>query len=132
MAGVSQAEVIRNAIDDINTGHPERFMDVVDEDAVFHIAGNSPIAGTYGGKAQVGQFLGHLAQLSEKPLHVDLLHMLTGGEDLVVAIWRAHASRKGWDYAGIAGYIFRLRAGKIVEATNLQEDQEEIDRFWSA
>ena len=99
---------------------------------MFHVPGNSAIAGTYEGKAEVSRFLAHLAQLSEKPLHVDVLHLLTGGEDVVVAIWRAHASRKGWDYEGIAGYIFRLRAGKIVEATNLQEDQEEIDRFWSA
>ncbi len=57
-------------------------------------------------------------------------HVLTDGDDLVVSVCRAKGARKGQQYEGIAGYIFRFADGKIVEATNLQRDQ--IDRFWSA
>ncbi len=71
-----------------------------------------------------------MAQLSEGSQQVELLHVLTDGDDLVVSVWRAKGARKGQQYEGIAGYIFRFADGKIVEATNLQQDQ--IDRFWSA
>jgi ketosteroid isomerase-like protein len=103
----------------------------MDDEVVFHAPGRHLFAGTYRGKAGVGEFFGHLAQASDPgSTHIDLLHLLSGGDDHVVAIWRAHASRKGVTYSGIAGYIFRMRDGKIVEARNLQEDQEAIDRFW--
>ncbi len=65
---------IRQAIEGFNQGHPELFMDLMADDVVFHVPGNSPVA----------------------------------------------------------GYIFRFANGTIVEATNLQQDQDQIDRFWSA
>jgi uncharacterized protein len=102
------------------------------DDVVFHIPGISPVAGTYRGKAEVGGFFGHMAQLSEGSQQVELLHVLTGGDHLVVSVCKAKGARKGQQYEGIAGYIFRFADGKIVEATNLQQDQDQIDRFWSA
>ena len=124
--------IIRKAIEALNAGDRSAFPNILADDIVWHVPGNAPGAGTYRGKAEVLGFLQHLAQNSETPLHVDLLHLLTGGDDHVVAIWRAHATRKGWQYEGIAGYIFRMQDGHIVEARNLQEDQEAIDRFWDA
>jgi ketosteroid isomerase-like protein len=123
---------IRQAIQAFNQGQPGMFMDLMSDDVVFQIPGNSPIAGTYRGKAEVGGFFGHMAQLSEGSQQVELLHLLTGGDDLVAAVWKARGARKGRQYEGVAGYIFSFRDGKVVEATNLQQDQDEIDQFWSA
>ncbi len=132
MAEHPNATLIREALAAFNAGQPGALVDLLADDVVFTIPGTTPMAGVYRGKGAVVGFLRHLGELSEAPLRVELLHLLTGGDDLVVAVWRAHAARKGWEYAGIAGYLFRMREGKIVEGTNLQADQEEIDRFWSA
>jgi ketosteroid isomerase-like protein len=132
MAEHPNAALVRTAVEAFNRGDPSVFRNLFAEDATLHIPGKSPLAGAYRGKAEIDQFFGHLAGLSEGPLHVDLLHVLTGGDEHVVAVWRAYGSRKGWDYSGIAGYLFHVRGGSVVEARNLQEDQDEIDWFWSA
>lgn len=71
-------------------------------------------------------------RLSEGPLRIALHPILTGGDEHVVAVWTAHGTRKGINYQGIAGYIFRIQNRKIVEARNFQKDQDKIDKFWSA
>ena len=123
---------VRQAIEAFNQGQPAGFMELLGDDVVWRVPGSAPGAGTYHGKAGVAEFIGHLRQASEAPLQIEPLHLLSGGDDLVVAVWKARAARKGWLYEGIAGYLFRFCDGKVIEATNLQQDQDEIDRFWAA
>ena len=132
MAEHPNAALIRKAMEELNQGNPSGLMGLIADDAVFYIPGNSPVAGEYRGKEAIAGFLQHLGQLSEEPLHVDLHYILTGGDEHVVAVWTAHAARKGITYEGIAGYIFRVRDQQIVEGRNLQADQDAVDQFWSA
>ncbi len=131
MAEHPNVVLIRKGIEGFNQGNPGVFMEMIADDAVFYIPGNSPVAGEFRGKAAIGGFFQHMGQLSEGPLHIDLHYLLTGGDEHVVAVWTAEGIRKGIKYKGIAGYIFQIQNEKIVEARNLQEDQAEIDKFWS-
>ena len=132
MAEHPNITMIRKGVEAFNQGNPNALMAMIADDAVFHVPGNSPIAGEYRGKQAIGGFFQHMGQLSEGPQRIDLEYMLTSGDEYVVALWKAIGARKGMEYEGLAGYIFRIRDGKVVEAHNLQEDQEAIDRFWSA
>lgn len=132
MAEHPNVTMIREGVEAFNQGNPGALMAMIADDAVFHVPGNSPIAGEYRGKQEIGGFFQHMGQLSEGSQRIDLEYLLTSGDEYVVALWKAAGARKGIQYEGLAGYIFRVRDGKVVEAHNLQEDQDAIDRFWSA
>jgi len=132
MAEHPNARLIKRGIEAFNQGNPGELMDLIADDAVFYVPGNSPIAGEYRGKEAIGGFFRHMGQLSGGSQQIDLKALLTGGDEYVVAIWNARGSREGIDYEGLAGWIFRVRDGQVVEGRNLQEDQDEIDAFWSA
>lgn len=124
--------LIRQAVEAFNQGNPGAVMALIDEDAVFHVPGRSPIAGKYRGKAEIGRFFQQMSRLSDGSQQIDLKGLLTGGDDLVVAIWMARASRQNKTYEGLAGWIFKLQNGRIIEGRNMQENQAAIDAFWSA
>ena len=126
------ATLIKKAIEAFNQGNPGVLMGLIAADAVFYVPGNSSIAGEYRGKEAIGGFFRHMGQLSGGSQQIELKALLTGGEEHVVAVWNAQGSRKGRGYEGLAGWIFRVRHGQVVEGRNLQEDQDEIDAFWSA
>lgn len=126
------ATLIKKAIEAFNQGNPGVLMGLIADDAVFYVPGNSTIAGEYRGREAIGSFFRHMGQLSGGSQQIELKALLTGGDEHVVAIWNARGSREGIDYEGLAGWIFRVRNGQVVEGRNLQEDQDEIDAFWSA
>lgn len=132
MAEHPNAALIKRGIEAFNQGNPGVLMGLIADDAVFYVPGNSPIAGEYRGKEAIGGFFRHMGQLSGGSQRIDLKALLTGGDEHVVAVWTAHGRRQGLEYEGQAGWIFRIRDGQVIEGRNLQEDQDEIDAFWSA
>ena len=132
MAEHPNVTMIKEGIAAFNQGNPGALMAMIADDAVFHVPGTSPIAGEYRGKQAIGGCFRHMGQLSEGSQRIDLEHVLTSGDEYVVALWTATGARKGMQYEGLAGWIFRIQDGSIVAGRNLQEDQEAIDRFWSA
>ena len=132
MAEHPNATLIRQGIEAFNQGNPGALMALIADDAVFTVPGSSPIAGEYRGKEAIGGFFRHMGQLSGGSQQIDLKALLTGGDEHVVAIWQAQGRREGIVYEGLAGWIFRVQDGHIIEGRNLQEDQDAIDAFWSA
>ncbi len=132
MAEHPNVALIRKGIDAFNQGNPGALMALIADDAVFYVPGSSPIAGEYRGKEAIGGFFRHMGQLSGGSQRIDLKALLSGGDEHVVAVWTAYGRRQGLEYKGMAGWIFRVRDGQIVEGRNLQEDQDAIDAFWSA
>lgn len=132
MAEHPNATLIKKATEAFNQGNPGVLMGLIADDAIFYVPGSGPIAGEYRGKEAIGSFFRHMGQLSGGSQQIELKALLTGGEEHVVAIWNARGSRKGREYEGLAGWIFRVRDSQVVEGRNLQEDQDEIDAFWSA
>jgi ketosteroid isomerase-like protein len=131
MAEPASLRIVNQAIVAFNERRPADLMDLIAEDAVFLIPGSSPVTGTYRGKQAIAAFFAKLAQRSDNTQRVEVLHILSGGDDVAVVIWRVRARRQNADYEGIAGFIFHVRDGLIVEAHNLQADQAAVDRFWS-
>ena len=125
------AALIKKGIDAFNQGNPDLLLGLIADDAIFNVPGNSPIAGQYRGKEAIGRFFRHMSQLSGGSQQIELWALLTSGDDYVVAIWKAYGRRQDITYEGLAGWIFRICNGQIVEGRNLQEDQDEIDAFWS-
>ena len=132
MVECSNATLVSNALEALNSGNPKPFLEMIAEDAVFYLSGDNPISGEYRGNEEIACLFQRIVNLTETPPFVEINHVLSGGSEHVVAIWTAYGTRKGLSYKGIAGYLFRLLEGKIVEARSLNEDQAEIDRFWSA
>ncbi len=124
--------LVKKGIEAFNQGNPGALMSMIAEDAVFYVPGDSPISGEYRGKDAIGGFFRRMGRLSDGSQGIELKALLSGGAEHVVAIWNASASRKGIDYEGLAGWIFKVRDGRIVEGRNLQEDPDAIDTFWSA
>jgi uncharacterized protein len=133
MAEHPNATLIRRAVEAFNRGEPGQFVALLDEDAILHLPGRTTVAGTYRGQAEVGRLFWRLAERTEGAPHFELLHLLTSGDEYVVAIWRAHWRRRRdeQEQEWVEGYVYRLRNGRIVEGRHLLTDPERVAEFWA-
>lgn len=99
-------------------------------DAVWHVAGQSDLAGDYKGQDEIFGFFGKLFELSGGTLRIDVDDILANDEH-ATAIVRMSAQR-GDDVLSMNGvHVYRLEEGKTKEFWSFDEDQRREDAFWS-
>lgn len=98
--------------------------------AQWRVSGQSPLAGTYQGAAQI---LGYFAQLRERSggtFHATVLDVMTSPTRACV-LARATGTRGNASYDKQYALVLRVEAGILQSATLFNEDQRAFDAFWS-
>lgn len=101
-------------------------------DALWHLPGNSPIAGDHvGWKAIRDDFLLKLGPLSDRTFRAELLDVAVG-KSYVVAVQRAtaHARGKSLDITGCQ--LIRVEDNLIKAVHGHYSDEAALDAFWAA
>jgi uncharacterized protein len=100
------------------------------EDALWHLPGSSPIAGTHRGWSAIrDDFLAQLGPRSDGTFRAQLLDVAVGAE-YIVAIQHATAERAGRRLDLTACQLMRVHEGQIVEVRGHYSDQAALDAFW--
>ena len=109
----------------------EELAELVAPDAVWHVPGNSPVAGTYRGPAGVlGYLAGRRARVGSA-LEVHSGGLLADGRH-AVHFTTGCAYRDGFTYRWDTAGIYRVAGDQIVAAWLIPLDQPAFDRIWSA
>jgi ketosteroid isomerase-like protein len=99
-------------------------------EALWHLPGDSPIAGDHRGWAQIrDQFMAKLGPLSGGTFRAELVDVAVG-ERYVVAVQHATASHAGKSLDVTACQLISVRDGLIEEVRGHYSDQGALDGFW--
>ena len=101
------------------------------DDIVWHVGGNSPLTGDYKGKDEVFGFFGKLMQLTGGTFKLEVHDILANDEHSAILVREtAEKDDKKWD--GRSVHVTHTDSeGRIKEFWAFQEDQAAADAFFS-
>ncbi len=99
------------------------------DDIVFHIPGDSPLAGDYKGKPQVLGFLGQVMERSGGSFRLEV-HDLAASNDHVIGLTNHRGRRNGKSAAYNSVHVWHIKDGKLAELFEFPE-QPAFDDFWA-
>ncbi|MDQ6854464.1 MAG: nuclear transport factor 2 family protein [Actinomycetota bacterium] len=108
----------------------EALAEVIPEDAVWHVPGNSPLAGDYKGRDAIFGYFGKLTEVTGGTFKAELVHVL-GDDKFAIALQRSTATVKGQTYSGTDVLVDRIESGAAVETWVYVEDQARFDALLS-
>ena len=124
-------QTIRQYYEARNRGDREAMLDLVAEEAVFHVAGGSPISGDHRGRAALQRLGSQVFGETGGTYRTDLLDILAN-DTHVVSRHRWSATRNGRSIEMVNFNVFRFAAdGRIDERWEFVEDDAAHDAFWS-
>jgi ketosteroid isomerase-like protein len=130
---VSAAEnesVVRSLFDAFARREGLALRDLFARDAVWVVPGASVMAGTYRGRDEIFRFLARLPKETDGTYGSSLIDVLASDER-AAALYRATGVRRGRRLDLVQLLLFRLDAGRIVEALALPSDAGAFDAFWA-
>jgi uncharacterized protein len=125
----ADAETVWRLYAAMNTGDFAVVESCLAPDGIWHLPGNSAIAGDHRGWPAVREVLVKLAVLSGQTLQTELLDVAVG-QNFVVAVQRATATYQGRHLDVTGCQLMRLEGGRIAEAWGHYSDQYALDAFW--
>jgi ketosteroid isomerase-like protein len=130
---VSAAEneaVVRSLFDAFARKEGLALRDLFARDAVWVVPGASVMAGTYRGRDEIFRFLARLPKETDGTYGSSLIDVLASDER-AAALYRATGVRRGRRLDLVQLLLFRLDAGRIVDALALPSDAGAFDAFWA-
>lgn len=131
MAEHPNAEVVRLAYELFAKGDVDGLLELYTDDAVWHVPGKCALAGDYRGREGFRSYLAKIDELSGGTYTIVELHDILAGDEHVVALHRAHATREGKTYDQNEILVFHVRDGRIVEGWEAYPDLYGVDDFWA-
>jgi ketosteroid isomerase-like protein len=131
MAEHANAELIRRGYAAFGSGDVAVLDSLFTNDVVWEVAGRSPLAGTYTGKADVfGKFFAGLGERSGGSLSIEIETVVADDDHVVVLSHHtgAHGGRT-LDVRNIDYYV--LRDGQVSEARSTGFDVYGTDAFYA-
>ena len=120
------AALIRDSLSAILNGDTAWLSDHLADDVVWHVGGNSRMAGTYQGKAAV---IG-MTPPSESGNELDV-HDILANDDHAVVIGTAHLEAPDGDSVDYRFVnVFHIQDGRVTEAWGLAENDAAVDPFF--
>ncbi len=130
MADHPNQELLRRGYAAYGAGDLDTVNALFADDIVWHVAGQSPIAGDYTGKEQVFGFFGKLQELSDGTSKIEV-HDVLANDTHGVALVMESATRGGRSHEGVATHVYHITDGKVTEFWDAHPDQQAEDEFWS-
>ena len=122
--------LVREGFAAFERGDMERMDQLLTDDVVWHVGGNSKWAGAYAGKAKVLEYFGRQGQATETAAEI---HDIVGNDEHVVVLGSAKATAQDgssaeWKYT----QIFHIRDGRATEVWGMAENDAAVDPFLDA
>ena len=126
-----RAEVaLRRAVDAFNRGDIETWFSTYADDAVYRVAGNNLVSGSYRGKDEIKAFFQRLFEVTEGTMKVDVVDIL-GSDSRAVFIFHVTATRQGKSLDDTGAMAFRLNdESKFAESWLMYSHQAAYDEFF--
>ena len=124
------ARIVAGAYDAVGRGDIAGLFALIASDAVWHVPGGSPLAGSHRGHDAIRGFLGALRERSSGTMRVQL-DELTVGERSVVALQRVTATREERSLDVSMCVVYRVSNGLLVDARYYVDELAQYDAFWS-
>jgi uncharacterized protein (TIGR02246 family) len=123
-------ELIRRGYNAFSAGDIEGCAALFAEDAVWHVPGTGPLAGSKKGREAIAEFFMELGQRSAGTAHVEVLEMFSAG-DRVVVLDHFHAEHDGRSLDQDGLNLFTVHHGQVAEVRQFYEDTTVEAAFWS-
>jgi ketosteroid isomerase-like protein len=131
MAEHPNVELIRHGYAAFAAGDMAALDALFSDDVVWTVAGRSPLAGAYTGKADFfGAFVAGLAERSGGTLSIEIDTVVAADEHVVVLSHHT-ASHAGRSLDARSVEVYRVRDGRVVEARTTSFDPYEVDAFYA-
>jgi uncharacterized protein len=102
---------------------------VIHDGVVWRVPGESAMAGTYRGRAEIFPFLRRTADLTGGSYRADLVDVW-GGDEVVVGLYRATGDRDGRRLDIPQALVFRFEGEELREVLAVPGDPAAFDAFW--
>jgi uncharacterized protein len=121
----------RDAYAAFGRGDLEALREQFRDDIVWHVGGNSPLAGEYKGQDEIFGFFGQLFEMTGGSLSIDIHDVLANDTHVCVLVTMS-AKRDGRTFDQRAVHVFEVDdEGRSKEFWSFEEDQAAGDEFWS-
>jgi uncharacterized protein len=109
---------------------PRALFEVIAEDAVWHIAGDVPVARTYTGREDIFELFRATRRLTDGTYRSELRWALAD-DDHAVAVYRASGQREGRSLDIDQVLLITLRDGLWHEIVAVPTDPGAFEAFWA-
>lgn len=124
-------ELARKGYTAFNEQDIETVNGLINDDAVWHVGGSSPLTGDYKGKAAILDFFMQFGQMTEGTYKADIHDILANDEHTIV-MGTEHMTRKGKKFSDrFVDVVHPDHDGKVKEFWRFVEDQSKIDAFFN-
>jgi ketosteroid isomerase-like protein len=124
------AELARKLYERLAARDLAGYFELVADDAVFHVGGDSIVAGEYRGKAAIAALGMMLITETSGSFQTELISVLANGSH-AVTLHRWSAERRGRRIEMHNLNVFRFADGLLQERWEFIEDQQAHDAFWA-
>jgi hypothetical protein len=124
-------ETVRQGYGAFSGGDMDALLQLYDDDAAHIVPGSSKVSGTHKGKDNILALYGTLFELSGGTLRVQLEHVMSDGDDRVVAVHTASLEKDGESFTLPEALLFTFRDGKVIEIQDFFSDIALNDRLFS-
>jgi uncharacterized protein len=121
-------DTLRTMYNAFAQGDVERVMGLLTDDIEYHIAGHSPVSGSYSGKNEVLGFFGKLMQLSGGTFRLEVEDILANDRHGVV-LTSEHGQRNEKTLDNHAVHVWDIRDGRFARFGGY--NQNAWDEFWA-
>ncbi len=128
MTTQEDAELVRRGYDAFIAGDMEWMNQHLHDQIVWHVPGNSVLAGDYRGREAVLAFFAKSVEIALPEFDI---HDIAATEDHVIALLNITWRKVDGDETGESRtvQVFHLDNGRAIEAWTLNEDQAAVDAF---
>jgi ketosteroid isomerase-like protein len=102
---------------------------LIGNEVVWRVPGLSAMAGEYRGRAEIFEFLRRTGELTSGTYRTEVVDVW-GGDELVVALYRAVGSRDGRELDITQALVFRFEGNALLEVLAVPSDPAAFDAFW--
>jgi ketosteroid isomerase-like protein len=112
------------------TGDVSGYLALIADDAIFHVGGDSIVAGEYAGKEAIVELGLKAIEETGGTFRTELLAALAS-DSHAATLHRWTAQRRGRSIEMQNFNVYRFDHGKVVERWEFIEDQDAHDTFWA-
>ena len=102
---------------------------LIGNEVVWRVPGHSVMAGEYHGRAEIFEFLRRTGEFTGGTYRTEVVDVW-GGDELVVALYRAVGSRDGRELDIPQALVFRFEGTALLEVLAVPCDPTAFDAFW--
>lgn len=126
----ANATLARHLYDLLAAGDLAGYLDLIADEAVFHVGGDSIVAGEYVGKDAIVELGMKAFAETGGTWHTELLEVMAN-DSYATTLHRWTAQRHGRSIEMDNFNVYRFHNGKVVERWEFIEDRDAHDGFWA-